>query len=197
MFNTTLKFFFSLIIIFSFTSSNLFPQKKVQISPKLAMDLAGNHSVSLQGLTGDKNVNTSFSIGVEILGCKDEVFNFGGGVLYLVPREQEIKDSGEFNFIPIYAIGKLNLAEEASNGVSIILNVGYNLIFNGDTNYKGMFSLNGGLLFGGGIRYSINKFYVEALYKSLNGSASYEDQDQKINFDITYTTLSVGLGLLL
>jgi hypothetical protein len=197
MFNTTLKSFFYIIIIFSFITSNIFPQRKVHISPKFALDLAGNHSVSLQSLKGDTNVNTSFSIGIEILGCKNEVFNFGGGLLYLAPREQEIKGTGNFNFIPIYAIGKLNLAEEASDGTSIILNVGYNLIFNGDTNYKGMFSLNGGLLFGGGIRYSINKFYVEALFKSLNGSASYEDQDSKINFDITYTTLSIGIGLLL
>jgi hypothetical protein len=197
MFYNNPKVLFYIVIIISLLSTNIFTQRKVHISPKFTLDLAGNHSASLQELTGDKNVNTSYSLGIEIFGCKDDVFNFGGGIMYLAPREQEIKDSGKFNFIPIYAIGKLNLADEASNGASIILNIGYNLIFNGDTNYAGMFSLNGGLLFGGGIRYSIYNFYVEALYKSLNGSASYEDQDSKINFDITYTTLSIGIGFLL
>ena len=195
--NNNLESFFYIVIIISLLSSNIFAQQKVHFSPKLTLDLAGSHSVSLQEQKGDMDVNTSFSIGFEVLSNKNKVFNFGGGLMYLFPREQEIKESGKFYFIPIYAIGKLNLTADETIGPSIILNVGYNLIFNGDSNYKGIFSLSGGLLLGGGIRYSINNFYFEVLYKSLNGSASFDALDSKIDFDISYTTLSLGIGLLI
>jgi hypothetical protein len=196
MFNySCLKLFFYVAVISCLVSTSGYSQRRMFISPKVALDLSGNHSVSKKGQSGDLSVNTGFSVGLEVLSNKNEIFNVGGGLLYLSPREQEVKDSGKFNFIPIYAIGKLNLLTDQTIVPSLILNVGYNVIFNGDTKYKGPMSLTGGLLFGGGVRVSFNSFYFEGLFKSFSGSASYSNMDSNIEFDVTYTTLSFGLGL--
>jgi len=58
-------------------------------------------------------------------------------------------------------------------------------------------TITGGLLLGGGIRYRNNLLFIEALYKSFGGSARFENPDTKIEFDINYTTLSLGIGLLI
>ena len=198
MFNSNiLKLFFCLLTFFILFSSDIFSQRKVFISPKFSTDLAGNHSVSLQEQKGDLSVNTGYSIGFEVVSNQNETFNLGGGLSYLFPREQEVEGSGKFNFIPIYAIGNLEHTKDENIDLSIILNVGYNVIFNGDKNYRDILSLSGGLLLGGGIRYRNNLLFIEALYKSFGGSARFENPDTKIEFDINYTTLSLGIGLLI
>jgi hypothetical protein len=117
--------------------------------------------------------------------------------MYLIPREQEIRGSGKFNFIPIYIVGKIKLTQQESAIPILIGNLGYNVLFNGDSNYKGTFSLSGGLYIAGGLRLETNEIFLEGLYKSFGGSAKYRGGGSTYDIDVTYTTVSFALGLFL
>ncbi|HVO75635.1 MAG TPA: hypothetical protein VMT35_16510 [Ignavibacteriaceae bacterium] len=190
-----LKFMHTGKILFIFLLSSFlitaYSQANPIVSPKICLDIAGKHAVSMGSANGSLNVNTGISIGFEILSNTGSNFNFGGGLMYLIPREQQVSGSGKFNFIPIYGLIKIDLSTNVPVTPSLIGSVGYNVLFNGDSNYKGPTSLKGGLYLAGGIRISPGTLFFEVLYKSFSGSANY----QNLNFDIVYTTLSIGMGL--
>lgn len=189
-----MKKFTVLLSIILVATSVSFAQKLVTVSPNISFDIAGNHKVSLQGRNGSMSVNPGVTLGLEITSVSENVFSFGGGVMYLIPREQEVSGSGEFNFMPVYALGKIKFTTNESGVVpSLILNIGYNVLYNGDSNYKGPLELSGGLYLAGGIRFDINKIYFQGIYKAYNGSASMSGVSS--SFDVTYTTLSLGFGV--
>jgi hypothetical protein len=182
------------ILLFFLMSSfliTIYSQTSPIVSPKLCLDIAGKHAVSMGNASGDLSVNTGVTIGFEILSNTGSNFNFGGGLMYLIPREQEISGSGTFNFVPIYAMIKVDLSTNVHVVPSLIGSIGYNALFNGESKYKGPMSLKGGLYLAGGMRISPGTLFFEVLYKSFSGSANY----QNLNFDIVYTTLSIGMGV--
>jgi hypothetical protein len=119
----------------------------------------------------------------------------GAGITYQFPRCQE-RFKGDFYFIPVYGLIKIRSASEkvAPYGIG---QIGYNIIFEGDTDYKGTgiyaADLEGGLYYGvgGGIILG-EKFQIEALYSVNNGTATILGTE----FDIEYSkvTLSVGVN---
>ncbi len=186
------RVFHGIVILGLLLSSAGYSQRKASISPKFCVDLSGSHKANAMGQSSSLNIKTGVAFGLEIARNTGETFNFGLGLLYLVPRELEVTESGNFNFVPVYALGKISLvSKEESIIPSLIANIGYNVIYNGDSNYKGPLNLKGGLYIGGGLRLDIEKFFLEGTYKSFSGSATYSD----VTFDVTYTTFSVGAGL--
>jgi hypothetical protein len=176
-------------------SKKVIARDPTSVALKFCIDLAGSHKVSAMGHSGSMDVNTGVSVGLEVGRRSEEMFNFAVGLTYLIPREQVISGSGKFNFMPIYAVGKFRLNEgEESIKPILIGNLGYDVLFNGDSNYKGPFSLSGGLYFAGGLRLEIDQFFLEGLFKSFGGSAKY---DSDTSIDVTYTTFSLALGVLL
>lgn len=170
----------------------------VDVSPKITVDVSGSHKASAFGMSGSLGVNTGVSLGVEVGRNLPEVFNFGVGLAYLFPREQEISGSGKFSFIPIYAILRLSLVTGDANIVpSIVGNLGYNAVFDGDGNYRGPWSLSGGLYAGGGLRLDFSSVFLEGQYKMFNGSASISNGYSGASIDVTYTTFALGFGVLL
>jgi hypothetical protein len=178
-------------------SKKIIARNPTSVALKFCIDLAGSHKVSAMGQSGSMDVNTGVSIGLEVGRRSEEMFNFAVGFTYLIPREQVISGSGKFNFMPIYAVGKFRLNEGEESIVPILIgNLGYDVLFNGDTNYKGPFSLSGGLYIAGGLRLEIDQFFLEGLFKSFGGSAKY-DSGTTTNIDVTYTTFSLAFGVLL
>lgn len=191
-----------MFIVFSilFTSLSI-AQSKTTVMPKIGVDAVGNHSVSGFGQSGDLDVNTGVSFGFDLLTNVSENFNIGMGVLYQTPREQEAEGSGNFNFVPLYGIVKIKIGSSVQPVIPcLVANVGYSVLFNGEDKYKGPFSLKGGLYFGGGIQIEISNFVIEGMYRSFNGTAELDNsgfQSSGGAFDITYTTLSVMIGVMI
>jgi len=180
-----------LVILFTQT---VYSQSAVTISPKISIDLLGNHSAKILSQSGDLDVNSALTFGVEFSKKTTNTFVLGAGVSYLMDREQEIKGSGNFNFVPIYAIGRIQIGNTEDSVIpSIVGNIGYNILFTGDSSYRGKASLKGGIYFAAGLRLEFSMIFIEGLYKSFQGSATISS----IEIDVNYTTLSIGAGLML
>jgi len=177
--------------------NNINAQGKLIFSPKIYLDVSGTHNVSALGSKGDLGVNSAPSLGMELLGNNNQLIKIGGGIMYLFPREQEISGSGNFNFVPVYGIIKLDILESGDLIPALVGNIGYNMVFDGDEKYRGDASLNGGLYLGGGIRLQTKRVFFEGMYKSFNGSVSLGFEGNSLEIDINYTTLSISAGLYL
>lgn len=173
-------------------------QGSVIISPKISLDVPGDHRVSINEQDGSIDVKYGVSLATEFIYITEGLLSIGGGIMYLTPREQKIGGSGDFNFVPIYTVWQLQLVKNDEKYFpSIIANIGYNLIYKGDQTYKGPLSLDGGIYFSVGFRVTKNDIFGEAMYKSFKGSATYDNMLNKKVADINYTNLSFGVGILL
>ncbi len=179
--------------------NNISPSKTketsaARVSLKVCADLAGSNKASAMGQSGSIDVMTGISFALEYGEINDNVFNYAFGIMYLNPRGLDVRGGGKFNYVPLYEVVKIKLTSQEEKVIPIIIaNVGYDVIFNGDSFYSGPYNLSGGLYIAGGLRLEINKIFIEWLYKSFGGSAS----GNNININVTYTTLSVGFGVLL
>jgi len=185
---------FSLQPIKSPSSSKIRETSPIKVALKICVDLGGSHKVSAISESGSLDVNTGISAALEAGIINESVFNAAFGIMYLIPREQKMSGSGTFNFVPLYTVFKFKLSQQEEKVIPIIIgNIGYDVIFNGDSDYKGPFTMSGGLYIAGGLRLETNAFFLEGLYKSFGGSASYKG----LTIDVTYTTFSLAVGVLL
>lgn len=155
---------------------------------KIGVDMSGKHEVSSEGLSATENVEMGFSLSGEYVSAINETLELGVGITYQIPRSQE-DFKGDFNFIPIYGLVKIR---PTTNDMSpyLIGQLGYNL-FDGDSDYKGLGSLSGGIYYGIGAGLIFQKgVQVELLYSVNNGS--YEVLGY--NFDIKYSKIGLSLG---
>lgn len=154
-------------------------------------DIGGKHDVSLVGISGSEDVENSVSVGGEIY-IPQKNYEWGLGVEYQIPREQK-NIEGSFSFIPIYSVGRFFLQKqnsEENRGFILFTRVGYNL-FNGEKEYKGSASLDGGIYYAGGIGFvANNKLSFNVIYEVLNGTFDI------LNYkgDIDYSKFSICLG---
>jgi len=162
---------------------------------KLGFDTSGDHEVSVLGVTASEDVEDSISASFEGVGFINDNVGIGGGVTYQFPRSQD-RFKGDFYFIPVYGLIKIRSASKKAAPYGIG-QIGYNIIFEGDNDYKGTgiyaADLDGGLYYGIGAGVIISeKFQIEVLYSVNNGTATILGTE----FDIEYSkvTLSVGVN---
>jgi hypothetical protein len=156
---------------------------------KVGIDYNGKEKESFYG-TAD--VKTNVSLSGELLGAIGKNFDIGAGVSYQVPREFE-NYSGEFYFIPIYAVARIKFGNQR---VSPYLTgqIGYNF-FDGDSDYKEFGSYaadtDGGLYygFGGGIIFN-RHFLIELLYTVDEGTLNIPGDD----IDVRYSKFTLNFG---
>jgi hypothetical protein len=177
-------------------------QRSVKVALKFSVDLAGNQTASSLGQSASYDVNTGTSVGIEFGKIDEHLFNFGIGIMYLIPRGFNTSEYGSFNFVPIYAVGKIKLTAQENSIIPILIgNIGYNRVFSGDANYRGLLKLSGGLYIAGGVRVEIKNIFFEGLYQSFSGSGKYDGYDdgyeEHLKMDVTYTTFSLAFGVLL
>lgn len=185
----TILFFIAIVF-----TQMVYSQSSVELSPKINLDFAGSHEASALGETGSLDVNTSITLGIEVTRKSESPFTFGIGASYLLSREQELEGSGEFYFVPVYAIGRLKFGDNADSFVpSVVANLGYNILYDGDSAYSGGANLSGGLYFGAGLRVNFNKIFIEGLFKSFQGTGTVSS----IEIEVNYTTLSIGVGFII
>lgn len=157
---------------------------------KLGFDTSGDHEVSFLGITGSEDVEDSFSASFEFVGAINDNFGIGGGFTWQSPRSQE-KYPGDFYFIPFYGLIKIRSASKEI-APYFIGQIGYNLIYEGDTNYKGDGTLDGDLYYGlgGGVIFK-NKFQIEFLYSVNCGTYRFLGYE----FDMEYSKVTLSFGI--
>lgn len=189
-----------LLVITLVFASTTFGQSNISISPKFSLDIYGDHIVSTKGISDASiEIENNTTIGFEISSNTKSSLNYGVGIMYLFPRGTEFNQSGNFNFLPLYILGQLEILNiDEDTNVRLIGNLGYNVMFNGDKAYKSNLSLSGGIYIAAGLRIFIDRYFVEGLYKSYEGTIKIGNDSDQLNVaGIVYTTLSVGFGISL
>ena len=177
-------------VVLVLSASNAFARGAV----KFGIDFGGTHEASGPGGTADADsVQTGFTIAGELFASVNKNVDLGGGILFQLPREIEFggTGAGEFTFMPIYALIRVKSVSDkiAPYGIG---QLGWNLLFDGDSDYKGPFSLSGGLYYGIGAGVLIKKrFAVEALYSVNKGEADYLGASA----DVTNTQFTLNFGI--
>lgn len=186
--STKIVFVLAVVAIFISTNSSF-----AGGTIKLGFDLPGDHKVSVLGESGTEDVETGFSITGEFFGAINNYFDLGGGLTWQFPRSQD-EYEGDFYFIPIYGMMRVR-SDSKTAAPYFIGQIGYNLLFEGDSNYKGSgvyeADLEGGLYYGLGGGVIINEhFLIEMLYSVNNGTGDFSG----IEFDVEYSKFSILVG---
>lgn len=138
---------------------------------KFGIDFSGDHELSGAGQSMSFDNETGISFSGEIFASINPNFDLGGGLTYQVPRSVEDYE-GEFNFVPIYGMMRFKSSAEKVAPYGIV-QLGYNILFDGDSSYKGPADLDGGLYYGIGGGIILNKhFLIELLYSVNQGDFS-------------------------
>ncbi len=157
---------------------------------KFGFDMAGNHKVSVEGLSNSEDVNMGISLSGEYVSNIDKNIGMGFGMTFQMPRSQK-NYSGNFNFIPVYGLVRIN---SISSEVSpyFIGQLGYNLFYMGDNAYRGSGSLSGGIYYGIGAGLLLqSRSQIEILYSVNKGSYKLAGYP---NFDIEYSKITLSFG---
>ena len=141
------------------------------IVTKLSLDGAGTINS-----TDGYNSTSSPGVGIdaEYLSKVQEINNltFGFGLEYQFPRAAT--EGGYFGFMPLYLTGQYTLCNKCCYKPYLKINLGYDLVFNGDSNFKYDNSgvLNGGVYYAFGVGSNIYKDTVvaELMYSTYCGA---------------------------
>jgi hypothetical protein len=152
---------------------------------KGGVDLGG--TLDIEGY--DYDVNTGFTAAVEFTKSVAKIVDLGAGGEFQFPRSPE-DSSGEFYFIPLYAVGRVKIPiplHPYATG-----KIGYNF-FLGNEDYKGTDGkLTGGLHYGFGAGIVVFKFLVvEGSYSIYSGVHEWGGSD----FDTTYKAFGLKAGV--
>lgn len=160
------------------------------IVPKVGIDFAGNHEAELGG-TADFDTKMGFSLGAEYLSPASDKLLLGGGFKYNLNRKLEDSDAA-FGLSPLYATGMYVMkSTEQTIWPFAKVNLGYNILFSGNDDYKGSASLKGGLYYGIGFGAIIEKnIFVDLMYSSYAGKMEYAG----LEMDITDTHIGMTVG---
>ncbi|MCL2390485.1 MAG: porin family protein [Endomicrobia bacterium] len=154
------------------------------INVKAGVDPAG-HWTEL----GVYNENTEFgiSLAAEYLYAASDVFSFGGGFEYVLPREIENWSGTKISYLPIYVTVKLNPVPVAKE-VFFKANLGGIVHYDFDQAGSGYEGKNGGLYYalGAGYEFPIG-LAVDLTYSWYQGKVeSYDQMYRKFGINVGY-----------
>lgn len=157
------------------------------IVPNVGIDFAGNHKAEL-GSSSNFDTKMGFSLGAEYLSPASENLLLGAGFKYNVNRKLENSDAA-FGLSPLYATGiYVNKSAEQTVWPFAKVNLGYNILFSGNDDYKGSASLKGGLYYGIGFGAIIQEnIFVDLMYSSYAGTM------ELYGFELDITDTHVGM----
>ncbi len=166
---------------------------------KIGMDISGKHKISGEGASGSEDVEEGTSLSIEYGSIIDKGVELGIGMTYQLPRAQEDYD-GDFNFVPIYGLIKIYSATSDPSPY-LIGQLGYDIFYKGDSDYKGELSLSGGIYYGIGAGLIFNRsFQIEGLYSINKGEGDYPGgyyggyYVPSMSFDIEYSKINLSIG---
>ena len=161
------------------------------IVPRVGLDFAGNHEMEQGSYSEDYDTKMGFSLGAEYLSPATDKFLLGGGFKYNLNRKIDGYDAA-FGFSPLYVTGMYVMKSSAQTIWPYAkVNLGYNILFTGNDDYKGPASLKGGLYYGAGIGAIIQKnIFVDLMYSSYAGQMEFAGTQ----VDVTDTHFGMTVG---
>lgn len=172
--------------------------------PRFGFDFPGKIKVTGGNITEvDSDTEMGYSLGIDYLHPIADVFAVGLGLEYQLNRK--IKDtSSEFGFMPIYLTGMLAPFNN-KKGDELMrtflpyakVNLGYNVMYNGNDNYKFLnSSLNGGFYWAAGVGAKLPyNLTADVMYSSYAGQHSISFPILgSFTSDDTYTKVSLNIG---
>jgi hypothetical protein len=169
-----------------------------QIIPRINIDFGGWNTFAQGGTSIDGNSNMGFGLAVEYLKRVNRIYALGGGFEYMFQRNlskiaANSADYGNFYYVPLYVTGKLFISkkEDPKYDPFLKLNLGYNIIYNGDDTFKAGASFSGGFYIGIGAGVVINKrINLDLMYSTYTGKETFSGISQ----DDFYSKISIGIG---
>lgn len=194
-------------------NNNLYLKAGVNIWSEYDSYSISKNNLKSKKITKGKKDNSGFEFALE--GTKNITNNLelGLGIAYLqnakletyLPHLNEKYKMGNYNSIPLYAIGKYNITT-FSNGITpyVKANLGYsfnlnekNITFTNETGVTSTSNLkvDNGLYYGAGIGAEYNNFLIDIMYQQTTADAKIYlpgEQTNKKSFDYSKVTFSFG-----
>lgn len=188
------------VFALAFFSGSAFAENSVA-KIKVGFNLSGDTSVKEDntGNSASEKAETGFSFAGEGFHKSNDVFKVGGGAEYLAKRSiKNTSGDTKFNFLPIYITAELSpikpLRELYFKG-----NLGYNVLFDIETDNPFINAILSSLTKKGGIYYAFGTGYefdfglvLEAMYSHYSGGLEYSSPS--VNIDFTYNTFTLNVG---
>lgn len=160
---------------------------------KVGADVGGESEIKVTAAGGtslsvNADTKTGISIGGEYFFDLNDDLAIGAGIEYQLNRKYEVEEIGfNFNFIPLYALGRYHISQD----FYLTGKIGYNLL-QFEENPDGA-KPKGGLYygFGGGLIFS-DRYQLEILYSIHNGRFEPEE-DPGVDYKVTYKYSKIGL----
>ncbi len=170
------------------------------IMPRIGLDFGSTADFTNDRVTLHGDVGTGVNIGAEYLTSVGERTIVGGGFEYLFPRTLRTFDGVDttgdqkFWFVPLYGTIRYTVNMQNPRVQPFIKgNLGYNFVYDGTADYKGVVSLTGGVYYALGFGILIQQVSsLELLYSRYAGSESATG----VSIDDVYTKIGLVYGYM-
>jgi hypothetical protein len=189
-----MKKFFLLISFMCLLSAAAFAKANDDQEFILKAGFQPQGTASFDGKNFDTNVG--ISAGLEYFKYVGNIFAYGGGAVYDLPRKFKDSDenSGSISFLPVYAGVKIRTPLEGLNNNYAFLTgrLGYGAFMYNDIDE--IKSSSGGLYCSVGVGISISVMVFEAIYAVNKYSYDIQSAGVRKSFDENYSTISIYAG---
>ncbi len=181
------------VFILVFGINGLFAGDFVQsLNFALGSAMEDGHVASSGGSSAETDVKSGFSLIYEGHGLMTNNVDFGFGIEIMTPRELDLSGTdANFTFLPAYASFVMHPYRYTDFLPYFSLQLGYNLVYDGNDDYKGSGDTAGGLYSGVAVGMLFSQSTkVELRYARYEGS--YESG--LFDLDIAYDEFSLVVG---
>jgi len=180
-----------IMLIFLFPNLSFSQKNTLGFIVKGGYDFTWKHKASLKSTNATDDIGDALSFGAEIYKYSDTI-EVGVGVEKQLARGSD-SFGGDFSFVPIYSSLRFFLGNSHNGNICTYISArfGWNLI-SASEEYDSGFDCNGGIFYGGGFGFLLNKnVFIEGIYSANNGSIDLIDTN---TIDISYSKIGIYLG---
>lgn len=177
------------VLLVAFSAGSVLAGVVVKGGPDIAGKVKATISVpGIPDYSDEEDVKMGITVGGEYISDSGNDLVYGVGFEYQLTRQVDVEDGHEFNYIPIYALGRYNFDSFYLAG-----KVGYNLFKIEDLPDDDI-TTSGGLYFGIGGGMDFDTFQVEFLYSINNSAVKPKDSSIPGELKYKYSKISLSVG---
>lgn len=169
----------------------------IKLKLSLGLNAFGKNKTTYESTFFDttftKDVETGYSVALEVICIPVKRLGVGVGVNYQFPRKMKKSDESEFQFFPIYAIGSYNVYSFKPFDFQLEARFGYNFFANKP---KYLFKENGGKLFWNA---GIETTFAERYFFNFSFQMDYQqkiDNELDQEFKNQYQSFGINFGIV-